>query len=108
MMLDKWTLLSINLPTKLAKYGLCKFDDSQIIIAGGISSGDNSQYSCSNHVYKLDSNINKWMKLARFNFKRPLFATMPLKENWQIFAIGGTVEGTNEVYDIKKKKWNTC
>lgn len=33
---------------------------------------------------------------------------MGVKENGQIFAIGGTVEGINEVYDTRKKKWNTC
>lgn len=35
-MLDKWTLLSITMPIKIAKYGLAKVDENQIIIAGGL------------------------------------------------------------------------
>ncbi len=36
LMLDKWTMMTIKLPVKIAKYGLAKIDDSQIIIAGGL------------------------------------------------------------------------
>jgi len=43
-MLDKWTVLSLVLPTKLAKYGLCRVDDTQIVICGGISSNDKGSY----------------------------------------------------------------
>jgi hypothetical protein len=35
-MLDKWTLLSISMPLKLAKYGLAKLEDNSIIICGGL------------------------------------------------------------------------
>lgn len=35
-MLDKWTILTISLPLKLAKYGLCKVEENQIILAGGL------------------------------------------------------------------------
>lgn len=61
-----------------------------------------------NTVYKFDANTLKWTKLAKLNFRRILFSNMPVKENSQIFAIGGTIDGINEVYDIRKKKWNTC
>ncbi len=37
-----------------------------------------------------------------------MYSYMPVKENLQIYAIGGTVDGINEVYDMRKKKWNTC
>jgi hypothetical protein len=33
---------------------------------------------------------------------------MPVRENGQIFAIGGTMDGINEVYDSRKKKWSPC
>ena len=89
-MLDKWTLLSINLPLKLAKYGLSKIDDNQIVIAGGLivenasnrSSGSaGSSYACVNTVYKFDCNTLKWGKLAKLNFRRTLYSFMPTKEN---------------------------
>lgn len=35
-MLDKWTLLSITMPLKLAKYGLAKVEENQIVISGGL------------------------------------------------------------------------
>ena len=35
-MLDKWTNLSINMPLKLAKYGLAKTEENQVLIAGGL------------------------------------------------------------------------
>lgn len=62
-MLDKWTLVNFNMPIKIAKYGLVKIDENQLIIAGGLlidnastrsSSGENASYSCVNTVYKLD------------------------------------------------------
>lgn len=116
IMLDKWTLLSITMPIKIAKYGLAKVEENQIVIAGGLlvdnsstrSSGDNASYSCVNTVYKFDCNTLKWTKLAKLNFRRSMYSNMAVKENLQIFAIGGTTDGINEVYDIRKKKWNTC
>jgi N-acetylneuraminic acid mutarotase len=116
IMLDKWTLLSITLPIKIAKYGLAKIEENQIVIAGGLlvdsgsnrSANDSASYSCVNTVYKFDCNTLKWTKLAKLNFRRNMYSTMPAKDNLQIFAIGGTVDGINEVYDIRKKKWNTC
>lgn len=89
-MLDKWTFLSISMPLKLAKYGLAKTDDNQILIAGGLlvdSSSTRSvtatqgSYSCVNTVYKFDANTLKWTKLAKLNFRRTLFSNMPVKEN---------------------------
>mmetsp|Transcript_248 Transcript_248/g.256 ORF Transcript_248/g.256 Transcript_248/m.256 type:complete len:357 (+) Transcript_248:1060-2130(+) len=123
IMLDKWTLLSICMPLKLAKYGLCKVDDSHLIIAGGLLSESTSSsktgnqnlsnsmatsYTCVNTVYKFDCNTLKWSKMAKLNFRRTLYSNMPLKENGQIFAIGGTTDGINEVFDSRKKKWNVC
>ena len=115
IMLDKWTNLSINMPLRLAKYGLGKIEENQIIIAGGllIDGGNKNQaqissYSCVNTVYKFDCNTLKWTKLAKLNFRRTLYSSMPVKENGQVFAIGGSVDGINEVYDFRKKKWNTC
>lgn len=35
-MLDKWTLLSVTMPIKIAKYGLSKLEENQIVIAGGL------------------------------------------------------------------------
>ncbi len=35
-MLDKWTLLSITMPLRMAKYGLAQTDENQIVIVGGI------------------------------------------------------------------------
>ncbi len=67
-----------------------------------------TSYTCVNTVYKFDCNTLKWSKLSKLNFRRTLYATMPLKENGQIFAIGGTTDGINEVYDGRKKKWNVC
>eukprot|EP00347_Sterkiella_histriomuscorum_P015469 403356908 len=120
IMLDKWTILSLTMPIKLAKYGLAKIEENQIVIAGGLlvdnsstrsssnDTGGGASYSQVNTVYKFDVNTLKWTKLSKLNFRRSMFSTMPVKENMQIFAIGGTVEGTNEVYDIRKKKWNAC
>ena len=125
-MLDKWTLVSFIMPIKLAKYGLAKIEENQIVIAGGLlvdnagstrsssdiaNEGSNSHvssYSQVNTVYKFDCNTLKWTKLAKLNFRRSMYSNIPVKENMQIFAIGGTIEGTNEVYDIRKKKWNAC
>ena len=115
-MLDKWTMLSISMPLKLAKYGLAKAEENQIVIAGGLlidnsstrSATDNASYSCVNTTYKFDCNTLKWTKLNKLNFRRTLYSNMAVKENGQMFAIGGTVEGINEVYDIRKRKWNTC
>jgi N-acetylneuraminic acid mutarotase len=36
IMLDKWTLLSIQMPLKLAKYGLAKSEENMVVIAGGL------------------------------------------------------------------------
>jgi len=72
------------------------------------SSSEIASYSCVNTVYKFDCNTLKWTKLAKLNFRRNMYSIMPVKENFQIFAIGGTIDGINEVYDIRKKKWNTC
>jgi hypothetical protein len=33
---------------------------------------------------------------------------MPVKENGLVFALGGNLDGINEAYDIRKRKWNTC
>ena len=46
--------------------------------------------------------------MAKLNFRRTLYSAMPVKENGQVFAIGGSVDGVNEVFDLRKKKWNTC
>ncbi|CDW72594.1 kelch motif family protein [Stylonychia lemnae] len=116
IMLDKWTSLTITMPIKLAKYGLAKIEENQIVIAGGLlvdnqstrSSGENTNYSCVNTAYKFDCNTLKWTKLSKLNFRRSMYSNMAVKENLQIFAIGGTIDGINEVYDIRKKKWNTC
>ena len=32
---------------------------------------------------------------------------MVVKNNGQVYAIGGTIDGNNEIYDIKKKKWSS-
>lgn len=88
-MLDKWTLLSINLPLKIAKYGLAKIEENQIVIAGGLlvdstastNSNQNANYSYVNTVYKFDCNTLKWTKLAKLNFRRTLYSNMPIKEN---------------------------
>lgn len=95
IMLDKWTLLSITMPIKIAKYGLAKVDENQIIIAGGLlvdnsssgggggtSAGDSSSYSCVNTVYKFDCNTLKWTKLAKLNFRRNMYSQMAVKENY--------------------------
>lgn len=121
VMLDKWTIITITMPIKLAKYGLAKVEENQIVIAGGLIVDNSSTRSSSDHgshsgasfsqmntVYKFDCNTLKWTKLAKLNFRRTLYSNMPVKENMQIFAIGGTVEGSNEVYDIRKRKWNAC
>lgn len=71
------------------------------------SSTETANYSCVNTVYKFDCNTLKWTKLAKLNFRRNMYSVMPVKENQQIYAIGGTVDGINEVYDMRKKKWNT-
>lgn len=72
------------------------------------SNVENSSYTVMNTVYRFDCNTLKWTKLGKLNFARNMYSYMPVKENQQIFAIGGTVEGINEVYDIRKRKWNTC
>lgn len=54
-MLDKWTMITIVLPLKLAKYGLCKVEENQILIIGGlmIESGSGiSTTSASTHSQK--------------------------------------------------------
>ena len=112
-MLDRWTLITVCMPIKLAKYGLCQLDESSLMIVGGLfvdsgTSSNQPQYSCVNTVYKFDSGSLKWAKLSKLNFRRTLYSTLSLKENSQIFAIGGTVEGINEVYDVRKKKWEPC
>jgi N-acetylneuraminic acid mutarotase len=89
IMLDKWTLLSISLPLKIAKYGLAKVEENQIVIAGGLlvdnvttrSNNTNASYSCVNTVYKFDCNTLKWTKLAKLNFRRTLYSNLPVKEN---------------------------
>jgi len=104
------------MPIKLAKYGLAKTEENQVVIAGGLlvdnsstrSSTENASYSCVNTAYKFDCNTLKWTKLSKLNFRRSMYSNMAVKENLQIFAIGGTIDGINEVYDIRKKKWNTC
>ena len=113
LMLDKWTVLSVALPLKLAKFGLAKLEENQVVIAGGLlvdgasASREAGSYSCVNTAYKFDCNTLKWTKLAKLNFRRNMYGVMPVKENQQVFAIGGTVDGINEVYDARKKKWCT-
>jgi len=59
--------------------------------AGGpIRASQSKQYSCVNTVYKLDLNTLRWTKLAKLNFKRTLYSSMAIKENGQVFAVGGT------------------
>lgn len=90
MMLDKWTSISISMPIKIAKYGLAKLDENQIVIAGGLlidnsstrSLGESASYSCVNTVYKFDCLSLKWTKLAKLNFRRSMYSTMAVKENF--------------------------
>jgi N-acetylneuraminic acid mutarotase len=88
-MLDKWTMLHIPMPIKIAKYGLAKIEENQIVIAGGLlidnsstrSTVENTSYSCVNTVYKFDCNTLKWTKLAKLNFRRNMYSNMAVKEN---------------------------
>jgi hypothetical protein len=77
------------MPLKLAKYGLAKLEENQLVISGGIildnastrSAAENASYSCVNTVYKFDCNTLKWSKLAKLNFRRALYSNMAVKEN---------------------------
>jgi len=85
----------------LPRYGLAKLEDNSIVICGGllVDSAASSLRSgkhklqCVNIMYKFDCNTLKWTKLAKLNFRRTLFSMMSVKENGQIFAIGGTING---------------
>lgn len=79
-----------------------------LLVDSGNGKAENASYQCVNTVYKFDCNSLKWTKLAKLNFRRTLYSTMAVKDNGLIYAIGGTVEGINEVYDLRKKKWATC
>ncbi len=53
-MLDKWTVLYVKLPLKIAKLGAVTIDRTSILIAGGIYGDTDTTYQYVNASYKLD------------------------------------------------------
>eukprot|EP00347_Sterkiella_histriomuscorum_P004289 403361015 len=110
-MLDKWTLLYIKLPIKIAKLGAVAIDRTSILIAGGIFGDTDMSYQYVNSVYKLDTSTQqaKWIKQNKMIGKRTLFSTIPSyhsQSGLQLFAIGGTVGDQCENLDVKSNKWS--
>ena len=63
-MLDKWSLLYVKLPLKIAKLGAIAIDRTSILIAGGIFGDTEMSYQYVNSAYRLDTSTTqaKWIK----------------------------------------------
>ena len=115
-MLDKWSILYIKLPLKIAKLGAAALDRQTILIAGGIYGDTEMSYQYVNSVYKLDLSTAapKWVKQTKMITKRTLYSTVPSlavgggssgSAGVQVYAVGGSVGDSSEVWDSKTGKW---
>lgn len=78
IVLDKWTLMYIKLPLKIAKLGAISLDRNSILIAGGIFGDTELSYQYVSNVYRLELGAQpKWQKQGRMTTKRTLYGTIP-------------------------------
>ncbi|CDW74857.1 kelch motif family protein [Stylonychia lemnae] len=111
-MLDKWSLLYVKLPLKIAKLGAVALDRNSILIAGGIFGDTEMSYQYVNSVYRLDTSTTqaKWVKQNKMIGKRTLYSTLPMLHTpigQQIYALGGTIGDQCEVFELKNNKWSS-
>ena len=104
--LNKWKLLEITLPVKLAKMGAANIENSYIIIIGGIYEDVNSENPLSliSNSYKLNLYNNRWSTGTKMKNKRTLNSTLYLYDN-QLYALGSSNQGACEKYDLEASRW---
>jgi hypothetical protein len=77
-MMEEWTELKIQMPSRIIKFGCVAINSTEILIAGGIyGDNKNEQFSYVNTCYKLDLYTNKYTVLPKMNTRRVLDATLP-------------------------------
>ena len=103
---DKWELLTITLPIKLAKMGAAIVENNYILIVGGIFEDMNSENPLSliSNSYKLNLTHLKWSTGSKMKNKRTLNSTLYFYDN-QLYALGSSNQGACEKYDLEACKW---
>ena len=78
IMLESWTELTINMPSRIIKFGCVAINSTEVIICGGIYGDSKSDsYSYVNSAYKLDLYTNKWTILPKMQQRRVLSNSLP-------------------------------
>ena len=71
---DKWQVLQVSLPLRIANFGAC-YAQNAIFVAGGVMSTQHEEppFTFVDQLYKLNLDTNKWSKLARMRKRRNLY-----------------------------------
>jgi N-acetylneuraminic acid mutarotase len=103
---DRWDLLSVKLPVRLAKMGAATVEEDTIIIVGGIyeDANNDAPLSLISNCYKLSLTKMAWSKASKMKNKRTLNSCLYYHDS-QIYAIGSANEGACEKYDPEANRW---